>query len=202
MLVFIAAWVSLWVPLQYSVLFTWFTQSRLTAMQRFVTGQRTKRRLRQSLKLTCSMTSGKLFNLSVSVVPICKHRMDDSCRKVFFRGLVKGLLKEHLSPLDTTEVRLCKSQDSTSSPRNWRKRNIFKGCPEPMVVSEKTTLGISHWPALHSLFLSQSRLASGAPLRTLHCTEGCRESCLNCCFRGSWAGEPGNKLQCTKGAIA
>ena len=143
---FTAVWVSLWVPLQYSLPFTQFTQSRLTVMQHCAMGAEVqKRQLFLSLKLTRSMTSGKPFNLSVSVVPICKHRMDDSCMKFFFRGLLKGLLKGHLSPLDTNKSLLCKSQDYTSSPKVLEKK---KPCPEPMVVPEKSTLGHCYWPAL------------------------------------------------------
>lgn len=72
-----------------------------------------ERQLLLSLKLTCFMASGRPFNLPVSVVPICKHGMDDSCMKLSFRGLLKGLLKEHLCPLDKTKILLCKSQNST-----------------------------------------------------------------------------------------
>ena len=95
-----------------------------------------ERHLFLCLKLTGFMISGKPFTLPVSVGSICKHRMDDSCMKLSFSGSQKALFKEHLCLLDKTKMLLCRRQDSTLSPRIWKKRAIFKGCPEPYVACD------------------------------------------------------------------
>lgn len=150
------------------------------------------------LKLTGFMTSGKPFTHPVSVGPICKHRMDDSCMKLSFRGLLKGFLKDHLCLLDKTKILLCRCQDSTLSPRIWQKRAIFKDCPEPYMACDglrKECPGTS----VTTGFLSdngstpeQKSWLYSALHPILHW--GVREKCRNRCFRGLQSTEERKRL--------
>lgn len=144
------------------------------------------------------MTSGKPFTLPVSVGPICKHRMDDSCMKLSFRGLLKGFLKEHLCLLDKPKILLCRCQDSTLSPRIWQKRAIFKGCPEPYMACDglrKECPGTSVTTGILSDTCStpeQKSWRSSALHPILH--GGLREKCRHRCFRGLWSTEKRKRL--------
>lgn len=122
------------------------------------------------------MTSGKPFTFPVSVGPFCKRRMDDSCMKLSFRGLLKGLLKEHLCLLDKTKMLFCTHQDSTLSPRIWgEKKPSLKAAQSiiwPVIVSEKSILGPKLLASSLITAQPQSRKAGGTLYCTLNCTEG------------------------------